>query len=255
MATFIDMLRVHFEPGMRVRATRLIVEGDVAPDPDAERCAPGWVHARHGDLGRVESIGPHDVPSVKFDRTGTETMVSELEVEPVPTRELPALPDRLASPERVEAVVVEVHEGAGSIAELARRLGAPRRAVREAVETALALGLIQTPERTVRPTWSGSQFWTENAETRRAIVAGALANRPVFAEGLRHIEWTGALPDVDRVAGWLAPDDASARPRRRDAERVIDWLRWLTALAAPSPSPAPVAFDDQGPRRDRPEAP
>lgn len=81
--------------GTRVRALTRIVENDQEPDPNAEPCRPGWVHAEEGDIGEVVHVEPlanlcpgeDDVEglgvTVGFERTGTATLVLDGEVEPL----------------------------------------------------------------------------------------------------------------------------------------------------------------------------
>lgn len=94
---------MNLEEGTRVRATKRIVESDVEPDPEAEPCYPGWVHAEEGDEGEVAFVDPVtfvrdgetgevdrlDKPSitVRFDQSGTATLVLDGEVEAIDHRE------------------------------------------------------------------------------------------------------------------------------------------------------------------------
>lgn len=73
-----------FYEGQFVRATHTITEGgtgyqgrDAASFPQ-----PEYIHARAGDIGRVELIDD-DTPTVRFERTGTATVVGDLEIEEV----------------------------------------------------------------------------------------------------------------------------------------------------------------------------
>lgn len=69
--------------GSRVKATRQITEagGDVAGDPAAEFPAPNYIHAEKGEPGVVEHVDGDGEPTVRFDRTGTATVVAAREVE------------------------------------------------------------------------------------------------------------------------------------------------------------------------------
>lgn len=78
-----------FIPGQRVRATCQVTEdGSSTGDPaklfinDDGTSNPDYVHAEPGDEGVVESIDD-GVPFVKFDRTGTATIVSAGEITPL----------------------------------------------------------------------------------------------------------------------------------------------------------------------------
>lgn len=71
-----------YEVGARVCAQMDITEGgdSSSPDPAAEFPQKNYVHAREGDLGTVEHISEDDVPTVRFERTGTATIVMEEEI-------------------------------------------------------------------------------------------------------------------------------------------------------------------------------
>ena len=80
---------VTFIPGQRVRATCQVTEdGSSTGDPaklfinDDGTSNPDYVHAEPGDEGVVESIDNGD-PFVRFDRTGTATILGSDEIEPV----------------------------------------------------------------------------------------------------------------------------------------------------------------------------
>ncbi len=72
-----------FLVGDRVQAKRRILEegGTGEPDPEAKPCTKGWTHADKGELGSVVHVEPGYLPTVRFDRTNTATIVSEEEVE------------------------------------------------------------------------------------------------------------------------------------------------------------------------------
>ena len=62
--------------GQRVRARRRIVENDERASEKARPCEPGWVHAERGDEGKIVYIDEEQgLPTVRFDRTRTATMV------------------------------------------------------------------------------------------------------------------------------------------------------------------------------------
>lgn len=69
-----------YKLGQRVRAVKRIYE---EPQPV---CPDGHVHAEAGDEGTVEYVEPKSglmrgTPTVRFDRTGTSTIVFDHEVE------------------------------------------------------------------------------------------------------------------------------------------------------------------------------
>ena len=79
--------------GSRVRALVRLTEEDVDPDPSADECEPGWLHAEPGDCGEVldvrniSAVGDDDGEpevgiTVRFDKSGTATMCFLEEVEP-----------------------------------------------------------------------------------------------------------------------------------------------------------------------------
>ena len=78
-----------FERGTCVRALKTITEGgdNSPPDLSADYPEPGYIHALKGEIGYVVSVDPiynekHKfIPTVRFKRTGTATIVGEDEVE------------------------------------------------------------------------------------------------------------------------------------------------------------------------------
>jgi hypothetical protein len=60
--------------GDRVRAITQIAESDFND-------AGTWVHANIGDLGHVVHISEAGFPTVRFDKTGTATVVAPSEIE------------------------------------------------------------------------------------------------------------------------------------------------------------------------------
>ena len=67
--------------GDRVIALELITEcGDGHVNPRAAPCHPGWVHATVGDAGTVIHVTEDGDPTVRFERIGTATLVSDHEV-------------------------------------------------------------------------------------------------------------------------------------------------------------------------------
>lgn len=65
--------------GQRVVANRTITEGSTPPSPTAKFPHGGYVHAVEGDVGYVEGIDD-DCATVRFERTGTATVVGDHEV-------------------------------------------------------------------------------------------------------------------------------------------------------------------------------
>jgi hypothetical protein len=67
--------------GQRVRARRRIIESDCRADTKARRCEDGWVHAERGDEGEIIFVSEEDnLPTVRFHRTGTATLVFPKEI-------------------------------------------------------------------------------------------------------------------------------------------------------------------------------
>ena len=74
------------EVGTRVRAKHTITEDGGDPDPAAEPFNPGFIHAKPGEEGVVESIETHGdqiMLNVHFDRSDILCTVGEIEVEAV----------------------------------------------------------------------------------------------------------------------------------------------------------------------------
>lgn len=77
-----------FMEGQRVRAVKVVTESGKEPDRSAKDLHnPGWVHAEAGESGTVVLVdaGNGDIATVRFDRTGTATIVLDEEVELDPT--------------------------------------------------------------------------------------------------------------------------------------------------------------------------
>lgn len=71
-----------FEVGLKVVALRQITEdGNVPGDPEVEFPMGRYIHANEGDRGEVEGIDD-GTPTVRFERTGTATIVGKDEVAP-----------------------------------------------------------------------------------------------------------------------------------------------------------------------------
>lgn len=77
-----------WDVGQRVRATRIVTEGGrgYPGDPgvkmnDPYPCNLHYIHALAGELGVVEFVDEHGNPDVRFDRTGTATIVGDDEIE------------------------------------------------------------------------------------------------------------------------------------------------------------------------------
>jgi hypothetical protein len=77
-------LNVSYNVEDRVKATGTITEnGNLPGDPNAAFPAGEYIHALAGDEGTVVYVdvdGEVDVPTVRFDRTGTATIVSDSEI-------------------------------------------------------------------------------------------------------------------------------------------------------------------------------
>lgn len=75
---------MRYEKGMKVSARRQITEAgvDTPGDPQAVFPDPAYIHAEAGDHGVVEGVCGGD-PTVRFTRTGTSTIVSASEIEPL----------------------------------------------------------------------------------------------------------------------------------------------------------------------------
>jgi len=71
--------------GTRVRAVSQITEGGETPgDRAAEFPARGYIHAEPGEVGVIEHVEEAtNAPTVRFERTGTATVVGPQEVEVV----------------------------------------------------------------------------------------------------------------------------------------------------------------------------
>jgi hypothetical protein len=235
MATFLDMEKVRFTPGMRVRATRLIVEGQGSPDADAGRCCDGWVHARRGDVGVVVSLTGCGAPSVAFDRTRTETVVAEEEVDVIPPE--PVDPDvpflQANTPDLLRRALKCVIEGTTDAKRIARRVAVDPREADYYGNAGVLFGLLKRVPGGFVATENAALFLAGNVETRRAIVYGAIQDRPVFAEALQHFEWTHRVPDIGRIRAWVRKHEPGlARDtRERRADSVYAWLKWLTEMS------------------------
>jgi hypothetical protein len=72
--------------GQRVRAKHEITEsGKVPGDPKAKFPASLYIHAAAGDVGVVEGVDGGEVATVRFERTGTATIVGDEEVSVIPS--------------------------------------------------------------------------------------------------------------------------------------------------------------------------
>lgn len=66
-----------FEIGGSVTAITTITESGILPgDPEAKMPAANYIHALPGDTGKVVHVDEEGYPTVKFDKTGTATVVS-----------------------------------------------------------------------------------------------------------------------------------------------------------------------------------
>ena len=68
---------------LRVRALMRITEGGWRHpgDPDAKFPSPNYIHAEKDEEGRVEHVNDDGMATVRFDRTGTSTIVGDVEIE------------------------------------------------------------------------------------------------------------------------------------------------------------------------------
>jgi hypothetical protein len=68
--------------GQKVTATRQITEagGDTVGNEHAKVFAPDYIHANKGESGTIEHIDGDGMPTVRFDRTGTATVVGSDEI-------------------------------------------------------------------------------------------------------------------------------------------------------------------------------
>jgi hypothetical protein len=78
------MMKTKLAVGQKVEALVVITEGgdaigDTVGDPNAIFPSPYYIHALIGEHGVVEMVDC-DVATVRFDRTGTATIVSDEEV-------------------------------------------------------------------------------------------------------------------------------------------------------------------------------
>lgn len=81
---------MNYKVGQRVKATRQITEGGhgVPGNPDAKDLDDkGWIHAEKDEEGFVEYVDDKTRPTVRFDRTGTSTVVGASEIEAVEDRD------------------------------------------------------------------------------------------------------------------------------------------------------------------------
>jgi hypothetical protein len=72
-----------YEVGQRIRARRRITEGgwDCPGKPGVKFPDENYIHAEPNDLGCIKYVDPNGMPSAKFCRTQTETIVSDEEIE------------------------------------------------------------------------------------------------------------------------------------------------------------------------------
>ena len=78
-----------YKKGMKVRATTVITEGGGNTEPDFNAVSfintdgfnLGFVHADKNECGTIEYVDDDNVPTVRFDRKGTATIVGDDEIE------------------------------------------------------------------------------------------------------------------------------------------------------------------------------
>jgi hypothetical protein len=71
-----------YDEGTKVMATQTITESGAKPNPAAKNLLdPGWIHAQPGDIGVVVHVDrTRMIPTIKFERTGTATIVGPHEI-------------------------------------------------------------------------------------------------------------------------------------------------------------------------------
>lgn len=73
-----------FKVGDKVRAKKTVTESGHGPgDETKEFPHDQYIHAREGEMGEVVHVEPKTLPTVRFDRTQTATIVTKEEVEKV----------------------------------------------------------------------------------------------------------------------------------------------------------------------------
>ena len=78
-----DDQKTQYRVGMRVRARRTITENGEPPgDPSAKVLEPQWIHAQETEEGTVIYVDERQdgLPTIRFDRTGTATIVGRDEI-------------------------------------------------------------------------------------------------------------------------------------------------------------------------------
>lgn len=75
-----------WDVGDRVKAVKQITESGKLPgNPEADPLDCDGIHAEAGEFGTVAHWHEGILPTVRFDRTGTATMVRDDEIELVPS--------------------------------------------------------------------------------------------------------------------------------------------------------------------------
>lgn len=83
-----------FKEGQKVRAVKVVTEGGLGFDGDPKAnigigandrtfIPSNFIHATPGDIGVVVFVDEIGLPTVRFERTGTATMVGHEEIEEV----------------------------------------------------------------------------------------------------------------------------------------------------------------------------
>jgi hypothetical protein len=72
-----------YKVGQRIRALKTVTEGgwDCPGDIGAKFPSPNYIHAQKGDLGCIEYVDQDGMPTAKFCRTETSTIVADEEIE------------------------------------------------------------------------------------------------------------------------------------------------------------------------------
>lgn len=221
---------LNFVVGMRVRALGDIVDGiDGTPDPTAGPAEPGWTFAVHGDLGTVEYVNGYGDPTVRFDRTGTASICSPWELDIVPTATDARLPFPQAdNPLRVMEVVDAVIDGHRTGQQLTGHFGFDERQSYYYGRAAAYLGLLRPVRGGYELTGDAHRFSKVNMETRKAMMVGAMLERPVLREAVAHLASTGTPAPLEQVLCWLERHtELKIGTRRRRAQTVLAWCSWL----------------------------
>jgi len=70
----------NYHKGMKVIAVTTITEGSEYENPNAKIGENGYIYAKPCDIGTVEYVDQDGCPTVRFDKTGSATIVGDYEV-------------------------------------------------------------------------------------------------------------------------------------------------------------------------------